>query len=309
MKISSVKIKRENVPVTSLAFTIEAILLIISIIWIIIRRIPVFRDIKITWEAFVMGVFAGILILAGGIIFYALDKGFFGGMVRKTMETRIYPLFGSISPEGIVLVAFMSGVCEEIFFRGVLLTEFGIIVSSVIFGLLHTPGKKVWLLGAWTALIGMVMALLYKATGNLFVPIVAHTVNNLVAISYVRYLSQELKKQKMKISFEKNPEAMEKSEKNQEGEYNEDSEETDFKAASADRLKKDASEVIRFRINEEVSKAKKGLREIADNVADIAKEFENEFIPHRRKPPRKADSPVQLLNSSEADEDNSKENN
>jgi uncharacterized protein len=303
MKLSLKKFHEEKLSITSLAFTVEFGLFILAVLWIIIRRIPVWSNIRITWEALILGIIAGILILAGGIIFYALDKALFDGIVRKTMETRVYPMFSNINPQGILVVALMSGICEELFFRGVLFTEFGIVVSSVIFGLLHTPGKKVWPLGLWTAFIGMIMALLYKATGNLFVPMVAHTFNNLVAISYVRYLAPEVKRQKMKISFKKDREEREKMEEpTAEAEYEENSEEEMTEpdtAKSIDKLKKDTADIIKFHAKEELSKAKKGLKEVAFNMADLAREFEDEFLRTGKRKNPETESAAQLLKSTD----------
>jgi uncharacterized protein len=303
MKISEKKFNRESISITSMAFLVEFGLFIFSLLWIMVRRIPVFKDIKITWEAFATGVIAGILIMAAGVIFYVLDKGLFRGKVRQTMESQIYPMFHDITPVGILLVAFMSGFCEELFFRGVLLTEIGIFFSSVIFGLLHTPGKKVWMLGAWTAFIGMVMALLYRGTGNLFVPMTAHMINNLVAISYIRYLHPDVKRRsgltpgEDKQSNETETELEGHGVESGETETTADSE----ISRSIAGIKKDAAEVIRFHVKEKVSKARKSLKEAIGDMADLAKEFEEEFIPSGKKHSLKSDSPVQLLNEQETD--------
>ena len=79
-------------------------------------------------------------------------------------------------------VVVMAPIFEEYLFRGVLLQRWSrkwnarraIIVSSFIFGLLHTD-----ILGAF--LFGVVLSLLYLKTQSLLVPILCHMLNNFIA--------------------------------------------------------------------------------------------------------------------------------
>lgn len=79
-------------------------------------------------------------------------------------------------------IVVMAPIFEEYLFRGVLLQRWSqkwnvrkaIIVSSLIFGILHTD-----IIGAF--LYGVVMSLLYLKTQSLLVPILCHMLNNLVA--------------------------------------------------------------------------------------------------------------------------------
>jgi membrane protease YdiL (CAAX protease family) len=81
----------------------------------------------------------------------------------------------------------LSGIAEECFFRGILLQEIGPLWSSLIFGLLHTGHRNLASLGAWSALVGMLLCLLYVHTGNLAAPIAMHCLNNLLAFIFLKY--------------------------------------------------------------------------------------------------------------------------
>ena len=78
----------------------------------------------------------------------------------------------------------VAPVIEEFIFRGILIhiwatkwkTSSAIILSSLIFGLLHFNP-----IGA--SIAGIVWTLLYIRTGSLFIPIVAHAMNNTLAIA------------------------------------------------------------------------------------------------------------------------------
>jgi len=90
-------------------------------------------------------------------------------------------LYNTIS---VLILVIIAPVVEEFVFRGVLLQRFSVkwgtmwavIVSSLIFGILHLD-----LMGA--SVFGFFMAILYIQTKTLLVPIVCHILNNLMAFA------------------------------------------------------------------------------------------------------------------------------
>lgn len=193
MIFSTIQLRKTKLPVSILIFIIETSLLIIGIIWMFVRGIPVFDDIRITPGAIIMGIIAGFAILASSAIFYVIDRALFQLRMKNLIENYIYPVFRKITLPEIILIAVMSGFCEEFFFRGILQKEFGIITASIVFGILHTANRETWFMGVWSALAGFIFGLLYIKTGNLFVPMVAHAVNNFIAVSYVKYFYLPMK--------------------------------------------------------------------------------------------------------------------
>lgn len=83
----------------------------------------------------------------------------------------------------IILLAFCSALSEEVFFRGVLQTEFGLVASSAAFGLLHPFGVAYV---AWASLAGLGLGTLFSSTGSLVAPAAAHATYNLLALVYLR---------------------------------------------------------------------------------------------------------------------------
>ncbi|WP_075618911.1 CPBP family intramembrane glutamic endopeptidase [Paenisporosarcina indica] len=83
----------------------------------------------------------------------------------------------------IISIAIIAPIAEEFIFRGVLLKRMiaktsmwtGIVISSVLFGILHAD-----IIGAF--IFGVVASLLYIKTNNLFVPILLHLFNNSIAM-------------------------------------------------------------------------------------------------------------------------------
>ena len=65
------------------------------------------------------------------------------------------------------------------FFRGALLQEFGLVVSSLLFGLAHIgPDRRYLAWTAWAVLAGFVYGAIFELSGGLLAPIVAHAGHN-----------------------------------------------------------------------------------------------------------------------------------
>lgn len=97
------------------------------------------------------------------------------------------------------IMAFFPALFEEIFFRGAMQNLFekwwkspwmAIIVTSLLFSLIHF---SVYLFLS-RALLGLVLGLMYFKTKNIWVNVLAHFINNAIAVSQLFYLSQKSKK-------------------------------------------------------------------------------------------------------------------
>ena len=100
-------------------------------------------------------------------------------VTRKLADELAPSLVDGADRSGLVLVALFSGVGEEVFFRGAVQQEFGVLISSVAFGLAHVgPDRRYLLWTAWAVLAGVVFGLLFEATGGLLAPVTAHAAHN-----------------------------------------------------------------------------------------------------------------------------------
>lgn len=96
---------------------------------------------------------------------------------------------------GFLATIIVSPISEELVFRGVLLNRlnkvvpvlFSILISSILFASLHSFGS---LISAFV--FGLCMAILYFRTQNIFVAILAHFINNVIAETIVFCDSQNL---------------------------------------------------------------------------------------------------------------------
>jgi hypothetical protein len=75
----------------------------------------------------------------------------------------------------------VSGFAEEAFFRGALQPQVGLVIASLIFGVVHFVPRREFL--PWTAFAiaaGFLFGWLFDTTGNLVAPVVAHASINAV---------------------------------------------------------------------------------------------------------------------------------
>lgn len=98
------------------------------------------------------------------------------------LELVIKPL---IWPD-LIWLGLLPGLSEELLFRGVMLPAFGlniaaVVLSSILFGVLHLSGMQQWPYMIWAMIVGGILGFSAIATGNLLVPIVAHVVTNFVS--------------------------------------------------------------------------------------------------------------------------------
>ena len=79
----------------------------------------------------------------------------------------------------LVLVSVFSGVGEEAFFRGALQPVLGLVLTSLLFGVLHVgPDRRYLVWSLWAVAAGFLFGFLYEWTGGLLAPMTAHVLHN-----------------------------------------------------------------------------------------------------------------------------------
>lgn len=81
-----------------------------------------------------------------------------------------------------MLIAFS----EELLFRGVIQTHFGLLMASAIFAALHVRYLSKWFLFTMVVLLSFFLGYLYDVTGNLWVTIFAHFLIDFVLAVHIR---------------------------------------------------------------------------------------------------------------------------
>lgn len=131
----------------------------------------------------------GSLPLVGGLWF--LDHTSIDAIVqlRRTVEDLFGHYFRGVRPIGVIVLAVVAGVAEEMLFRGVLqpwaADRLGwlaaVVLVGALFGLVHSVTPLYAMLAAGA---GVYLGILMTLTGNVAVPIIAHAVYDMVALGY-----------------------------------------------------------------------------------------------------------------------------
>ena len=83
----------------------------------------------------------------------------------------------------IAVIGLLSGISEEIFFRGALQSAVGLIPASLAFGLAHfVPKHPFWNLSLYAAFAGFLLGCLFELTHHLLPVMTAHALTNFVLI-------------------------------------------------------------------------------------------------------------------------------
>jgi len=136
------------------------------------------RDFQVFGDSILQSVALGCLAAAGtvvlGLAVYRLSP-----MMREIADELAPRLVDGVSRRDLLLLSLFSGVGEEALFRGAVQPEFGIVVASIVFGLVHVgPDRRYLVWTAWAVLAGFLFGVLYVVTGGLLAPVAAHVLHN-----------------------------------------------------------------------------------------------------------------------------------
>ena len=121
-----------------------------------------------------LGVLTAACTISLGLLAYRLLP-----VLRGISEELAPHLVDGARSRDLVLVSIFSGVGEEAFFRGAVLQEFGLVVSSLLFGLAHIgPDRRYLVWTMWAVLAGFVFGAIFEVSGGLLAPVVAHAGHN-----------------------------------------------------------------------------------------------------------------------------------
>ena len=124
------------------------------------------------------GLLLGVIAAAGtvslGLVVYRLVP-----VMRRIAEELAPALVDRMRTSDLVLISVFSGVGEEMFFRGAVQPEFGLTAAALAFGLVHIgPDRRYLVWTVWAILAGFLFGFLYRLSGGLLAPVVAHSLHN-----------------------------------------------------------------------------------------------------------------------------------
>lgn len=128
-----------------------------------------------------------------------LLNGVFLSLLSNFIEYKNFPMEIMLQNVPIlnylIFMCLVPAICEEVFFRGTLTNaynvygeRFAIIVSALVFALFHFDIQNF----IAPFLLGLLFASLIEYTGSIIPAIVAHFINNVIAVLTARYLNERL---------------------------------------------------------------------------------------------------------------------
>lgn len=132
------------------------------------------------WSGLLIGAVLGLAIVFGSRL--AVHRFEWARALHREFRALLSPLTDS----EIVILALASSIGEELFFRGALMPVVGVWASSAVFALLHIGPRSrylPWTVGSFVA--GLLFCVLYRWSGDLTGPVVAHFTVNFLNLRHV----------------------------------------------------------------------------------------------------------------------------
>lgn len=132
-------------------------------------------------QAFVWSLSLAVGITAASAVIYRLWPAY-----RLSADTYLELVIKPLIWTDLIWLGLLPGLSEELLFRGVMLPALGlnvaaVILSSILFGVLHLSGAGQWPYVVWATIVGFALGYCALITGNLLVPVLAHVITNLVS--------------------------------------------------------------------------------------------------------------------------------
>ncbi len=147
---------------------------LLGCIWLYFRPFPYAAKFNL-WILLVISAVLVLLLLGGA---YFLERFVPSFRYASRMLERTLKQFRITLPFAFLLAA-LSSLAEEVFFRAALLPLIGIWGQALLFGLMHPAPRKAWVYTFYTFVAGLVFGYATLLTGSLIPSIVAHFVINL----------------------------------------------------------------------------------------------------------------------------------
>lgn len=156
------------------------VLLLVARFWLLFDSV-VLLSVEFDVEILLLGLGIGLGITGASAIAYQVWPGY-----RHSADMYLELVLQPLHWGDLIWMGLLPGLSEELLFRGVMLPAiglniYGVIFSSLCFGVLHLSGLQQWPYVVWATAIGCVLAVSALLSGNLLVPILAHTITNLIA--------------------------------------------------------------------------------------------------------------------------------
>lgn len=165
------------------------LLMVIAKVWLRLEPMP---QIPVRWSYrdVLWGVGLSLGITGGSALLFQIWPQY-----RTSADWYLNFILKPLQWPDILWIGLLPGLSEELLFRGVMLPAlgldwFGLVASSLCFGVLHMSSVQQWPYAVWAVVIGLVLGTSMMLSGNLLVPVTAHILTNMIASATWKWRSQ-----------------------------------------------------------------------------------------------------------------------
>ena len=116
----------------------------------------------------------------------------------RSLHRALRPAVVHASDAVLLALAVAGALGEELLFRGLLVPTVGVVAAALVFGALHQiRGAARWGWMAWAALMGLVLGVIYAATGSLAGPVIAHAAINASNLRFLRDRDPDVRERRL----------------------------------------------------------------------------------------------------------------
>ena len=178
----------EREKIVKIAIACEAGIALIAWGLAVIFEKPLLHGSSFSWQAISWGILTTVPLFIGLFCTHRSPWPFFLRLQHDVR--RIIQLFCNCTPLDFAIISLLAGIGEEALFRGLMqrtlmdiINPWGaILLASIVFGLMHFLS---WAYFVYATLIGIYLGLIFIASGNLYVVIIAHATYDFVALLYL----------------------------------------------------------------------------------------------------------------------------
>lgn len=153
------------------------VMLVVAKTWAFLFGVSI---VPLTWQPMhlVMGIGLGLLVTLLSTLIYEIWEDY-----RIAANTYLEMVLKPLELVDVIWLGVLPGMSEELLFRGVVLPSFGmdavgLIVSSLIFGILHMASLRHWQYAAWAVVVGVGLGAVTIATNSLLPAVTTHIFTN-----------------------------------------------------------------------------------------------------------------------------------
>lgn len=127
------------------------------------------------------GVFAAAVVLGTRVLVESTRWA-------KVLHRDLRPMTEGLDATGIVVIAALSALAEELVFRGLLMPWLGVLPQAILFGVVHAqlsgPSRWVWV--TWASVVGLALGAIFALTGSLLGAMLSHALINAINLAYLK---------------------------------------------------------------------------------------------------------------------------